>query len=98
MLELKLPTRHEWVQSDKTYGKLVIETFEPGFALDLMFKDLRLFVETATQLQSPALIGSAALQLYNAARAAGHGKLDQTVVAKELERMAGATLGVLGRP
>ena len=33
MLELKLPTRHEWVQSDKTYGKLVIEPFEPGFAL-----------------------------------------------------------------
>jgi DNA-directed RNA polymerase subunit alpha len=33
MLELQLPTRHEWVQSDKTYGKLVIEPFEPGFAL-----------------------------------------------------------------
>lgn len=33
MLELQLPTRHDWVQSDKTYGKLVIEPFEPGFAL-----------------------------------------------------------------
>ena len=33
MLELQLPTRHEWVQSDKAYGKLVIESFEPGFAL-----------------------------------------------------------------
>ena len=29
MLELQLPTRHEWVQSDKAYGKLVIESFEP---------------------------------------------------------------------
>jgi DNA-directed RNA polymerase subunit alpha len=33
MLELELPTRHEWITSDNTYGKLVIEPFEPGFAL-----------------------------------------------------------------
>ena len=33
MLELQLPTRHEWIQSDATYGKLAIEAFEPGFAL-----------------------------------------------------------------
>ena len=33
MLELQLPTRHEWIQSDNTYGKLAIEAFEPGFAL-----------------------------------------------------------------
>jgi len=43
------------------------------------------------------LIGATALQIYNAARAAGNGKLDQTVVARELERMSGATLGVLGK-
>src|ERR1700752_489712 len=33
MLELQVPTRHDWVQSDRTYGKLSIEAFEPGFAL-----------------------------------------------------------------
>src|SRR6267378_3382247 len=33
MLELQLPARHEWAVQDKTYGKLVIEPFEPGFAL-----------------------------------------------------------------
>src|SRR5262245_4214856 len=33
MLELELPTRHEWITADNTYGKLVIEPFEPGFAL-----------------------------------------------------------------
>ena len=33
MLELELPTRHEWITPDNTYGKLVIEPFEPGFAL-----------------------------------------------------------------
>ncbi len=33
MLELQLPARHEWAVQDKTYGKLVIEPFESGFAL-----------------------------------------------------------------
>jgi 3-hydroxyisobutyrate dehydrogenase len=95
---LQTSSGRSWMLENHLSAHALAGKFEPGFALDLMFKDLRLFVETATQLQSPALIGAAALQLYNAARAAGHGKLDQTVVAKELERMAGATLGVLGRP
>jgi DNA-directed RNA polymerase subunit alpha len=33
MLELELPTRHEWVTQERTYGKLAIEPFEHGFAL-----------------------------------------------------------------
>ncbi len=33
MLELQLPARHDWITQDRTYGKLVIEPFEPGFAL-----------------------------------------------------------------
>ena len=33
MLELQLPARHDWITSDRTYGKLAIEQFEPGFAL-----------------------------------------------------------------
>jgi len=33
MLELQLPARHDWAVQDKTYGKLVIEPFESGFAL-----------------------------------------------------------------
>jgi DNA-directed RNA polymerase subunit alpha len=33
LLELQLPTRHDWITQDGNYGKLVIESFEPGFAL-----------------------------------------------------------------
>src|SRR5438094_5702505 len=33
MLDLQLPARHDWVVQEKNYGKLVIEPFEPGFAL-----------------------------------------------------------------
>jgi len=92
---LQTSSGRSWMLENHLNTHALAGNYEPGFALDLMFKDLRLFVETATQLKSPALIGATALQVYNAARAAGHGKLDQTVVAKELERMAGASLGVL---
>ena len=33
MLELQVPTRHDWTVQDKTYGKLSIEPCEAGFAL-----------------------------------------------------------------
>ncbi len=33
MLELQQPTRHEWVTQDRIHGKLIVEPFEPGFAL-----------------------------------------------------------------
>ena len=33
MLDLQLPVRHDWVVQGKNYGKLVMEPFEPGFAL-----------------------------------------------------------------
>src|SRR3989449_5898897 len=37
MLELQLPARHDWVVQEKNYGKLVMEPFEPGFALTVGF-------------------------------------------------------------
>jgi DNA-directed RNA polymerase subunit alpha len=33
MQELQLPTRHDWNATEAVYGKIVIEPFEPGFAL-----------------------------------------------------------------
>lgn len=92
---LRASSGRSWILENHLDRYALAGQFEPGFALDLMFKDLRLFVETATQARSPALIATTALQLYNAARAAGNGDRDQTVVAKELERMAGTTLGTL---
>ena len=33
MLDLQLPTRHEWQVREPVYGRLALEPFEPGFAL-----------------------------------------------------------------
>ena len=85
----------DWMLENHLRIKALAGDFEPGFALNLLFKDLHLFLQTATDAQAPALIAASALQLYNAARAAGGGLRDQTIVAKEMERLAGATLGTL---
>jgi len=92
---LRTSSGASWMLDNHIKMKALVHNHEPGFALDLLFKDLKLFVQTATESQAPAFIAGAALQLYNAARAAGHGKQDQTVVAREMEKMAGVELGVL---
>lgn len=84
-----------WILENHLRFQALAGNYEPGFALDLMFKDLNLFLQTATEAQAPALLAASALQLYNAARAAGGGKLDQTVVAREMEKLAGTPLGRL---
>jgi len=33
MLDLQFPTRHDWVQAEPAYGKIVIEPFEEGFGM-----------------------------------------------------------------
>ena len=33
MKELALPVRHDWLVRERAYGKILIEPFEPGFAL-----------------------------------------------------------------
>ncbi|OGB95399.1 MAG: hypothetical protein A2Z31_03245 [candidate division NC10 bacterium RBG_16_65_8] len=85
----------DWMLENHLRIKALAGDFEPGFALDLMFKDLHLFLQSATEAQAPAPIAASTLQLYNAARAAGDGGRDQTVVAKAMERLANAELGVL---
>jgi len=92
---LKASSGRSWILENHLDRYALAGQFEPGFALDLMFKDLRLFIETATQARAPVPVAASALQLYNAARAAGYGAKDQTVVARVLEQMAGATLGTL---
>ena len=92
---LRSSSAASWLLENHHRIKALAGDFVPGFALDLMFKDLRLFVETAVDSKAPALIASAALQLYNAARVAGHGQQDQGVVVRELERLVGVELGKL---
>ncbi|MBI3964543.1 MAG: NAD(P)-dependent oxidoreductase, partial [Chloroflexi bacterium] len=66
--------------------------FQPGFALDLMYKDIGLAVDTAAQLNVPLYFGTLARQRFAEARAAGLGKEDTSAIAKLTERSADVRL------
>jgi 3-hydroxyisobutyrate dehydrogenase-like beta-hydroxyacid dehydrogenase len=92
---LRTSSGGSWILENHLRLKALAGNYEPGFALDLMFKDLNLFLQAATEARAPALIAASTLQLYNAARAAGSGRLDQTAVAREMEKLARVALGTL---
>ncbi len=59
--------------------------FEPHFSIDLMFKDLRLFLESAYENRVPTPAVSAVKETYQLARAQGKGQQDIGAVVTALE-------------
>jgi 3-hydroxyisobutyrate dehydrogenase-like beta-hydroxyacid dehydrogenase len=62
---------------------------EHNFSTDLAYKDVSLAVESANELQTPAMFGSLARELYNALRRAGRGSHHYSSVVTILEQLAG---------
>ena len=60
--------------------------FEPGFATDLLAKDLRLAIDLAREAGQKVPFAALALELFAASQAAGHGAQDYTAVVLEMER------------
>lgn len=76
MMDLRLP------------GFLMQGSFEPGFKLDLMKKDVNLALESARALGVPVLLTSAAAQVFTAASAAGKGSEDFSAAGQFMATLA----------
>ena len=63
--------------------------FEPGFAVDLQYKDLELAVQTGKELQVPLYLTNGAQQVYETSRAAGLGRKDISAVIQLWEKLVG---------
>ena len=63
--------------------------FEPGFMVDLMYKDLGLAQNLASVHKVPIVLGAAARQFFELARAAGKGRKDFSVILTSLEEIVG---------
>jgi len=59
-----------------------------GIRLDITYKDLELQTQLANTLKVPLLMGNLAQQVYQMARAAGHGSEDGVAVMKVYEQLA----------
>ena len=68
-------------------------SFDDGFALGLMVKDLKIALETAAEMGHPMFSGSAISQLWQAAFARGHGPEGHTSIYAFLENLSGEKEG-----
>jgi len=75
------------------YPKFLFKgNFEPGFALDLGAKDLRLGTSLAKELGMPLDLANLVEQRFVEAQARGWGKLHSDVVVKLIEERTGVEL------
>ncbi len=71
-------------------GKAILErNFEAHFSIDLMHKDLGLFLDSAAKEKVPTPTAASLRETYNLARAAGKGSLDIAAVITAFEDLSG---------
>lgn len=80
MMDLRLP------------GFLLAGSFQPGFKLDLMKKDVHLALDSARAQRVPLLLTATVGQVFSAASAAGKGGADFSAAAQFLADLAGVEL------
>ncbi len=73
-------------------------TFDDGFALGLMNKDLKIALETAAEMEFPMPIGSALAQIWELAAARGYGPGNHTAIYTFLEDLLGERDGGYREP
>ncbi|MCW3838300.1 2-hydroxy-3-oxopropionate reductase [Sphingomonas canadensis] len=73
--------------------RMLKRSFTPGFRIDLHHKDLALALSGANALGLPLPQTAFCQQLLNSARGNGEGGLDHSAIVRQLERLAGHSLG-----
>ncbi len=66
--------------------------FQPGFAVELQYKDLGLALDAAREVRQPLPMASQARQLFEMARAMGFGQEDISAVVKVWEEVSATTV------
>jgi 3-hydroxyisobutyrate dehydrogenase len=78
---------------NKFHRFILSRTFDSGFSLDLMVKDLKTALEVAQATGSPAPLAEACVEAWTEAQAALGPGLDHTAVVRYWENLAGTVLG-----
>ena len=76
---------------DQKKANYIAGAYNPGFKIDLHYKDLGLIMESASALGVPVPTTAVVQQLFNALRVKGRGGLDHSGVITLLEDLAGAS-------
>jgi len=89
---LNASTARSFTSEQILAGTVMRREFDFGFRLDLMRKDVRLFLAEAENAGAPAFTSSVVKQFFDQALNEGDPARDMTHVVQVLERLAGVTL------
>ena len=89
---LNLSTGRSFVTEDLMTRRILERKFDFGFRMELMLKDLRLFVRESEESGTPTLVNTVAKQFYEQAVAAGGTGRDMIEVVRLLETAAGVEI------
>ena len=78
---------------DKFPRAILPRTFDSGFKIDLMYKDIKLCLEEAEALGVPMWVGNVVRQLCAYAISQGGGPRDGTTIIQYIEAWAGVEVG-----
>ena len=78
-----------WVHQNHFPNTVLKNQHEPGFMLDLMYKDIGLALALADEVGVPVPVAGLARQVYQSGRTAGLGRKDFSVVWKHMAKAAG---------
>ena len=79
--------------TEEILGRRILDrTFDFGFRMELMLKDLRLFVHEAERSGAPSVVNTVAKEAYEWAVAHGLAERDMSSVVEELEQRFGAKI------
>lgn len=87
---IKVSSGRSYAVETKLPNFILKGSFDPGFAIDLQYKDLELAIATAKKMGMPLPMTNIAQQVFEMARAQGLGKEDISAVIKVWEEMMGA--------
>jgi len=77
--------------------RMVDGDFTPTSAVEIFVKDLGIVLDGGRDLRFPLPIAAAAHQMFLAAAAAGHGRIDDSAVVKVYEQLAGISVAASAR-
>ncbi|MCC7271433.1 MAG: NAD-binding protein [Alphaproteobacteria bacterium] len=87
---------HSWMFQNRG-AHMVSGDFTPNSAVEIFVKDLGIVLDGGRALRFPLPMAAAAHQLFLAAAAAGHGRIDDSAVVKVYEMLAGISVAEAAR-
>ncbi|KJS19691.1 MAG: hypothetical protein VR72_17685 [Clostridiaceae bacterium BRH_c20a] len=85
-----------WILRNFFPKTVLVDKYDPPlFTLNLMHKDVGLYIKTAEEMGVTSIITSLAYQMYKAGKATEKGQLDHTSVVKMVEELSNGKIGTI---